>query len=62
MTSTATGAVHGIGPSTPNEGIDMTIRTSDPAAGDSFDLGSVEAAVAVAIRAPSIYNTQPPQI
>ena len=59
MTSTATGAVHGIGPRTSNEGIDMTIRTPDPAAGDSFDLGSVEAAVAVAIRAPSIYNTQP---
>jgi hypothetical protein len=46
-------------PSTPNEGIDMTMRTPDSAAGDSFDLGSVEAAVAVAIRAPSIYNTQP---
>jgi len=37
----------------------MTMRTPDSAAGDSFDLGSVEAAVAVAIRAPSIYNTQP---
>lgn len=36
----------------------MTMGTPD-SAGDSFDLDSVEAAVAVAIRAPSIYNTQP---
>ena len=54
MTSTSTDAVHGIGRNTPNEGIDVTMRTPNPAAGDSFDLGSIEAAVAVASRAPSI--------
>ena len=33
--------------------------TGDQAAGSSFDLASVQAALAVAVRAPSIHNTQP---